>query len=245
MEQERLNYCLYHQQELRAEFYQGLSDAISSGDVNGSSVGRKMISPSSYIGSPRYMHQLYQDAMAIVRKFGKPDLFITFTCNPNWPEVKNSLIGTHSSADQPDLTTRVFHLKLKDPLKDIVDKQVFGKTLAYVYVVEFQKRGLPHAHFLIILDQNSKPRNPDHFDEYVSAEIPDPILLPEMHQIVTMHMIHGPCGKANPHSPCKADENAQKSFQRIILKKLYNHSMDTQCINEGQWHNSLKKWTES
>ncbi|CAC5380511.1 unnamed protein product [Mytilus coruscus] len=177
------------------------------------------ILPSSYIGSPRYMHQLYQDAMAIVRKFGKPDLFITFTCNPNWPEVKNSLNGTQTSADRSDLTTRVFHLKLKDLLKDIVDKQVCGKTLAYVYVVEFQKRGLPHAPFLLILDQNSKPMNPDNFDEYVSAEIPDPILLPEMHQIVTMHMIHGPCGKANPNSPCMEDGKCTKKFPKDFIEK--------------------------
>ena len=28
------------------------------------------------------MVQQYQDAMALVRKYGKPDLFVTFTCNP-------------------------------------------------------------------------------------------------------------------------------------------------------------------
>ncbi|KAF0745191.1 ATP-dependent DNA helicase [Aphis craccivora] len=29
--------------------------------------------------------------MTYVRKFGRPDLFITFTCNPEWPELKNEL----------------------------------------------------------------------------------------------------------------------------------------------------------
>lgn len=87
IEKERLNFCLMHQHELRAELYQGLADAVSSGDANGATVGRKIILPSSFSGSPRCMHQLYQDAMSIVRQFGKPDLFITFTCNPNWPEI--------------------------------------------------------------------------------------------------------------------------------------------------------------
>ena len=32
------------------------------------------------------MHKQYQNAMAIVRKHGKPDLFLTFTCNPKWRE---------------------------------------------------------------------------------------------------------------------------------------------------------------
>ena len=40
-----------------------------------------VILPSSFRGSPRVLLQNYQDAMAIVAKYGKPDLFITFTCN--------------------------------------------------------------------------------------------------------------------------------------------------------------------
>lgn len=30
------------------------------------------------------MNARYQDAMAIVRNCGKPDYFITMTCNPKW-----------------------------------------------------------------------------------------------------------------------------------------------------------------
>lgn len=82
LEQQRLNYCLFHQNELRSELYQGLADAVQAGDTDGKHTGKKIILPSSFIGSPRHMHQMYQDAMAIVRRFGKPDLFITFTCNP-------------------------------------------------------------------------------------------------------------------------------------------------------------------
>jgi hypothetical protein len=31
------------------------------------------------------------DAMALVRKYGKPDVFLTMTYNPNWDEIKNEL----------------------------------------------------------------------------------------------------------------------------------------------------------
>jgi hypothetical protein len=48
--------------------------------------------PSSFTGGPRQMHKLYQDGMAIVRVFGKPDLFITITCNPKWPEIQNAFL---------------------------------------------------------------------------------------------------------------------------------------------------------
>ncbi|XP_018368319.1 PREDICTED: uncharacterized protein LOC108764532, partial [Trachymyrmex cornetzi] len=52
-------------------------------------------------GSPRNMLQHYQDAMAIVRKYGKPDLFITMTCNPNWREIRENLLP--NPADRSDI----------------------------------------------------------------------------------------------------------------------------------------------
>ena len=54
-------------------------------------IGKRIILPSSHTGSPRYMIQNYQDAMAICRQYGNPDLFITFTCNLKWPEIIRAL----------------------------------------------------------------------------------------------------------------------------------------------------------
>ena len=84
IEGSRLQYIKYNQSNLRADLYQGLADAVNSDDasVDGATIGKRVILPSSFVGSPRYQHQLYQDAMSIVRRYGKPDLFITFTCNP-------------------------------------------------------------------------------------------------------------------------------------------------------------------
>jgi len=44
--------------------------------------GKVVTLPSTFQGSPRSLLQNYQDAMAMIAKFGKPDLFLTFTCNP-------------------------------------------------------------------------------------------------------------------------------------------------------------------
>ena len=81
IETERLDYLYHNQSMLKAELYRGLADAISSNDTKGA--GKHIILPSTHINSPRYYLQCYADAMAIVRKYGKPDLFITFTCNPS------------------------------------------------------------------------------------------------------------------------------------------------------------------
>ena len=62
--------------------YNGLADVLAQGDVNLGEVGRRIVLPSSYVGGDRFMQQLYQDSMALVRHFGKPSLFITFTANP-------------------------------------------------------------------------------------------------------------------------------------------------------------------
>jgi len=39
-------------------------------------------------------------------------------------------------------------------------------------VIEFQKRGLPHVHMLLILDNNDKLHDPQDYNSIVRAEIP-------------------------------------------------------------------------
>ena len=150
IEGERLQYIRFHQKELRAEVYQGLADAIetSDGQVNGSQIGKKVILPSSFTGSARYQHQLYQDAMAIVCHFGKPDFFVTFTCNPQWKEITDELLEHQTAADHPDIVARVFKLNLHSLLQDLYygSVPVLGKMIGLIYIIEWQKRGPPHAH---------------------------------------------------------------------------------------------------
>ncbi|OAD80295.1 hypothetical protein PHYBLDRAFT_137847 [Phycomyces blakesleeanus NRRL 1555(-)] len=93
VEHNRLHYINANQDRLRVDIYSGIQDAISLNDNDIANIRKKVILLSSFIGSPRHMRQLYQDAMSIVHHFGKPDLFITFTCNPIWPEITSSLLS--------------------------------------------------------------------------------------------------------------------------------------------------------
>ena len=90
----RLQYLRFNQSQLHAALYQSLADAFvaSDGQVDGSQLGKKVILPLSFTGGQRYQHQLYQDAMGIVRHFGKADFFVTFTCNPRWQEITDALL---------------------------------------------------------------------------------------------------------------------------------------------------------
>jgi hypothetical protein len=70
-----------------------------------------------------------------------------------------------------------------------------------VYVIEFQKRGLPHAHILII--RRHKLTLADDVDKFVTAEIPTDNAA--LREIVKKQMIHGPCGAGKPDAPCMKD----------------------------------------
>jgi ATP-dependent DNA helicase PIF1 len=83
------------------------------------------------------------DAMSLVRKYGKLDIFLTMTCNPNWDEITQNLYPGQSAHDRPDLIVRVFRAKLEELNNLLFKKHILGKVKARVYVVEFQKRGLP------------------------------------------------------------------------------------------------------
>jgi hypothetical protein len=140
IEHQKLKYLQFNQDKLRTDLYQGLVDALNGGDHDLTQTGRKLILPASFIGGPRYMLNLFQDAMAIVRKYGKPDLFVTITCNPSWPEILAELKPNQSPQDIPDIVSRIFRLKLKVILDQIINKGILGKVNAHMYVIEFQKR---------------------------------------------------------------------------------------------------------
>ncbi len=76
---------MLNQAQLRAELYQGLADMVEHDvQLDPAQVGQQIVLPTSFRGSPRFMMQVYQDAMAFVRSKGIPNVFLTFTCNPKW-----------------------------------------------------------------------------------------------------------------------------------------------------------------
>jgi hypothetical protein len=132
-ESDRLAYQAKNQKQLRAETYAGVQAAVLA--TTGATVGRKVILAPSFVGGPRHYHEQYRNAMAIVRAFGKPDLFITFTCNPKWPEITRELLPGQTTVDRPDLVARVFKMKLDALLTDLWETGIFGHVRARVHTV--------------------------------------------------------------------------------------------------------------
>ena len=210
----RLQFLRNNQAQLRVDAYNGLMDYLNRGADNNTEPGVPVILPSSFTGSPRNMHQYFQDAMTIVAKYGKPDLFITYTCNPKCSDIQDNLNQNEAAENRPDLVARTFKAHLSEMMIDIKERHILGVPVAHVHVIEFQKRGLPHCHMLVILRNEDKLRNREDIDRIVSAEIPmvedDPVL----HEQVKKFMIHGPCGAENPSSPCMQNGFCQKNYPK-------------------------------
>lgn len=118
----RLKWIRDHQSEIRADLYQGIVDSIMAGETQANVVGTRTVLPQTFKGGYRDMKQRHMDAMALVQKYDKPDIFLTMTCNPNWPEIQDELFPGQTAQDRPDLVARVFRAKL-ETMKDTLTKK--------------------------------------------------------------------------------------------------------------------------
>nr|XP_043611899.1 uncharacterized protein LOC122583573 [Erigeron canadensis] len=216
IEAERMSYFRSHQKKFRSAPLSAVKQVVNAGTTDSSSVGKRTVLPSSFTGGQRYMVQNYLDAMALVKAFGYPDLFLTFTCSPKWPGIRRQLKRSVSlkPEDKPTTISRMFKIKLEQFIKDITKEKIFGETVAIVYTDEFQKRGLPHSHICVFLDQQYKLSTLEHIDRVISAELPDEKADPKLYKLVTEFMMHGPCGKANIDAPCTVKGICTKHFPK-------------------------------
>ena len=144
-------------------------------------------------------------------------------------EISNELIAGQTPQDRPDLVARVFKRKVDQLMKDLTKGGIFGKVVAHMMVIEFQKRGLPHCHILLILAQEDRMLTPQLVNGMVVAELPpdpdhieDPVLREQtrkLQNIVVSQMVHGPCGKTNPKNVCMLDGKCSKNFPKEFCKE--------------------------
>ncbi|XP_074359274.1 uncharacterized protein LOC141698468 [Apium graveolens] len=227
IEKYRLDWIRDHQTTIRSDLYHNIRDAMQKGDRNPSNIGKAIIFPASFTGSKRYMTHYFKDSLAICQTLGHPSLFLTMTTNTKWPKIQRML--KHMSgvdvADAPDVVARVFKMKVDQLMDMIKKKNYFGRCIGVMHVIEFQKRGLPHAHILIWLHPDDRPKTTEQIDKMVSAEILDPEIDPVGYNAVSNYMIHGPCGPDYTKSPCMVKGNCIKHFP----KRYNSHTFFDEC----------------
>ncbi|XP_031111963.1 uncharacterized protein LOC116015936 [Ipomoea triloba] len=194
----RLIYVRTHQKNLRCETYNCLTDALTRGEVDPNAQGRRIILPSSFVGGARYMIQNYQDAM---------------------PEVERFLKDTNCRAeDRPDIICRVFKMKLDSLIADCRKNKLFGSVNGVIYTIEFQKRGLPHAHILLCLEKRKEGTITRNLDAIISVEILDKEMDTKYYTTVEEFMMHRPCGKEGMNSPCMSGNVCTKHFPNKFVE---------------------------
>ena len=138
------------------------------------------------------------------------------TANPHWPEIAAALLPGQKTNDRPDLITCVFELKLRSLLDDILKNGYLGQPAAHMYVIEFQKRGLPHVHILVIFANGHKLLSPMDYDHVICAEIPHQNADPELYDIRAKCYMHGPCGDMNPSCACMKNGRCSNGYQKRV-----------------------------
>ncbi|KAK0422281.1 hypothetical protein QR680_007483 [Steinernema hermaphroditum] len=166
--------------DLRESLPDEVISALKKGLKPGETLGRVSFASKTYKGGRKDMQNGYANAKAITRHFGQGVFFLTFTGNAQWECVDSCLrkYGADKRGfcqkpqHRPDVVCRQFYSFVEELLKDISQRHVLGKTKAYFFSVEHQKRGMPHIHMVIIPHEDEDVHNADFVDAYVSAEIP-------------------------------------------------------------------------
>ncbi|WMV44713.1 hypothetical protein MTR67_038098 [Solanum verrucosum] len=98
------------------------------------------------------MRRRYMDAIALVQRFGKPDIFLTITCNPSWLEIEEKLIATDEVQNRPDLENQVqatiFSTDITYFEKEFAPFKTFLVSVAHVKLPPLNK-------FIWTLDKNT------------------------------------------------------------------------------------------
>jgi hypothetical protein len=202
VENTRLDYYRFHQPKLRSLSFNGAMDQVEGDHLEFNDTpedSRRIILPPSFIYGPRHLTNNYYNTLELAIKEGSPHYFFTVTCNPYWKEIQENLQkkGPHgpgeTAYDRLDLVVRVFKLKL-DYLIDRLRKGDLGTFIWGTYRVEFQQRGLPHAHIVFRVAQPFAPTNPAIIDRIISACSPDKNTQPNLYKKVHDLMMHTKCG---------------------------------------------------
>ncbi|KAI9100739.1 hypothetical protein K1719_024101 [Acacia pycnantha] len=168
VESDRLDYIRKHQKELRVDLYSGITDALTRGETDPSSTGDEL-----------FYHLLSQWRMIHDSKLSRcyghlcmgwlSRYIYHIYMQPHVAEITRHCDQDGlKPCDRPEILSRIFNPKLHKLMRTLKDQKIFGSIKVDVYTVEFQKRGLPHAHIILWLSESDKIRSSFEVDQLIS-----------------------------------------------------------------------------
>ena len=146
-----------HQRMSVQLFLDKVSHADESVEANVSTIFQ------SIRGTKQYWFSRYSELRCMLREWGTPTLFLTFSCAEyESPEIGSYLKKINQVSDSypvgklccedPISMSRKFSLKFHALFNTVILKgQVFGKVEHYFFKKEYQTRGAPHHHVVLWL----------------------------------------------------------------------------------------------
>ena len=192
--------------------------------------------PASFMGSKQWCADQTTDSLALAARYPpSPTFWVTFTCNSDWPKIHQLLLPGQTWRDQPFLVVRVFKAKLTQFITVFSNLFPNAGPLDYLIErVEFQKRGLPHAHMLFKFRHDLL--HPLDIDRVVSAEMPED---PNDAALIIKYMLHH---HPNPDRPLSSYCQKMVNGERVC-RFQYPHPINNQTTidADGQVHYRRRK----
>ncbi|RUS16258.1 LOW QUALITY PROTEIN: hypothetical protein BC937DRAFT_91431 [Endogone sp. FLAS-F59071] len=205
-----------------AELYNGLQDAILGG------------SDLANISSPQHIAQQYQDAIY-------DHLFLILTyLSPSLPTLSGLKLLKLSYLAR--LLRSALILSLESLSSNLLYSHILGRVEGRMYVIEFQKQGLPHVHILIILHPDDKPKTVEDINSIVCAEIPNLIQQPYLYNIITNCMIYGPCRPIKPNAQCMKNGKCSKHYPQTFSETTV---IDQNGYSIYRYHNNSQTFVKN
>ena len=242
VEEEHLNFI----QKSKQAFSQNVRNTICGDDNEDKQIN--VILPASFMGSRKWASEQTADSLTLAHMYGPPSLFITMTCNPEWPEISSHLNAGQDASDIPVVVARAFKNRLQRLFQIL--KMKMGTMTYMTSSIEFQKRGLPHCHIILQVGQTVfsdrqfnlfyqfHPELPVHeIDRLIKAELPrnDQTLRVKIKKFMT----HNPNHLTREISRCRKGNKCIYGFPHPITSQttvkddgrvLYKHSTE-----EDRW----------
>ena len=200
-------------------------------------------------GTKQYWFLRHSELKCMVREWGSPTLFLTFSCAEyESPDITEFLMKVNNASTNCDIgklcvedpisVSRKFSLKFHAFFrKVIINGEVLGKVDHFYWKKEYQNRGAPHYHVLVwirvapVIGKDEPENVLAWIQERVTCHIPDEKQSPELHRVVTKYQFHKcskyckRCGKNQFITRCRfgfprpASENSINPVQETL-----NHS---------------------
>ena len=184
------------------QFVDGINSADAGIEANLSTVLQ------SVRGTKQFWFRQKGDVLAMIREFGCPTLFLTFSCAEydsvdidrylrKVNKVPKSYPIERLCIEDPISVSRKFSQKFHDFFDTVLIKgAVLGEVTHSFWKKEYQSRGAPHYHVLLwIKDAPVIGVDPEHvvtewINKRISCHIPDEKGSPELHRLVTKYQLH-------------------------------------------------------